>query len=73
MLTGGSCEFVMTIGTREMKVFLRSDWGSLGGDCEGRDRGRCTKVSTFTEENETTSSDIYANHFPIRASGVWRI
>jgi len=66
MLTGGSCEFVMTIGTREMKVFLRSDWGSLGlrGERQrggGGLHGSSTKVSTFTEENETTS-DIYANH-----------
>lgn len=66
MLTGGSCEFVMIIGTREMKVFLRSDWGSLElrGERQGEMHGSSTEVSTFTEENETTSSDIYAYSSP---------
>jgi len=55
MLTGGSCEFVMNIGKREVRVF-RDGLGKpqmrlrKGGGCVV-----CSEISMFAEGNETMS------------------
>lgn len=73
MLTGGSCEFVMNIGTRGCLSSRGCREGAPEWDCErvsdgeteGRERERAacstTKISTFAEGNETTSDNIRGN------------